>query len=351
MDRVSAYILAYNEAEKIAAAVASVLWADEVVVADSGSTDGTAAIAQSLGARVVQIPFTGFGDLRNRAVAQCRSEWIFSLDADERCTDAVRDEILAILASPGEHEAYLVPRRNYMMGRWIKGSGWYPNFRQPQLFRKGAMRYGSDPVHEGYALATGKAPGILQNAIWQFPFRNLEEIINKMNRYSSLGVAKLTSDRMSMWSALGHGVWAFVKHYLLKRGYRDGWAGFVIALGNFEGTFYRYAKKYEQLQAWAPPPPGDHAVTLLYDPAGEKRVLILQRSDGRYGYEEERFTTNSDGARWIRIDRTPPSLSASAEIAEREARKSVGWLKELGPDLLVRKGCGAGLSSAHASSP
>ena len=97
MQQISAYILAFNEAEKIADAVSSVLWADEIVVADSGSTDRTAEIAQSLGARVVQIPFHGFGDLRNRAIAHCRHEWIFSLDSDERCTPEVRDEILALL--------------------------------------------------------------------------------------------------------------------------------------------------------------------------------------------------------------------------------------------------------------
>jgi glycosyltransferase involved in cell wall biosynthesis len=230
------------------------LWADEIVVADSGSTDRTAEIAQSLGARVVQLPFYGFGDLRNRAIAECRCDWIFSLDSDERCTAEVRDEILAVLSSSPAHDAYLVPRRNYMMGRWIKGSGWYPNFRQPQLFRKGAMRYDDGPVHEGYELLTQRPLGQLQSAIWQLPFRNLEELINKMNRYSSLGVRKLSGKRSSMGSALGHGIWAFVKHYLFKHGYRDGWAGFVIALGNFEGTFYRYAKRYEEMKAWPPPP-------------------------------------------------------------------------------------------------
>ncbi len=255
MQKISAYILAFNEAEKIADAVSSVLWADEIVVADSGSTDGTAVIAQSLGARVVQIPFRGFGELRNRAIAECRYEWIFSLDSDERCTPEVRDEILSILSSSEPaHDAYLVPRRNYMMGRWIKGSGWYPNFRQPQLFRAGTMRYGDDPVHEGYELLTQRPLGRLQSAIWQFPFRNFEEVINKMNRYSSLGVPKLSAKRVSMGNALGHGIWAFIKHYLFKQGYRDGWAGFVIALGNFEGTFYRYAKRHEQMQAWSPPP-------------------------------------------------------------------------------------------------
>jgi glycosyltransferase involved in cell wall biosynthesis len=253
MHRISAYILAFNEAEKIADAVSSVLWADEILVADSGSTDRTAEIARGLGARIVQIPFHGFGDLRNRAIAECRHEWIFSLDSDERCTPEVRDEILSILSSMPPHDAYLVPRRNYMMGRWIKGSGWYPNFRQPQLFRKGAMRYDNDPVHEGYELLTQRPLGRLQGAIWQIPFRNLEEIINKMNRYSSLGVQKLSGKRVSMAGAVGHGIWAFIKHYVLKHGYRDGWAGFVIALGNFEGTFYRYAKHYEAMQAWAPP--------------------------------------------------------------------------------------------------
>ena len=254
MSKISAYILTYNEAEKIEAAVASVLWADEVVVIDSFSIDRTAEIATKLGTRVVEVPFNGFGDLRNRAVDACKHDWIFSLDADERCTEAVRDEILALLAGSPAHDVYLLPRRSYMMGRWIRGSGWYPNFRQPQLFRKGCMRYTLEPVHEGFENLSGKPLGTLSNAIWQFPFRNLEEVIKKMNRYSSLGAPKLANKRVSMASALGHGVWSFLKHYIFKLGFIDGWAGFVIAFGNFEGTFYRYAKRYEELQGWQPPP-------------------------------------------------------------------------------------------------
>ena len=153
----------------------------------------------------------------------------------------------------GAHDVYLVPRKSYMMGRWIRGSGWYPNFRQPQLFRSGAMRYTLEPVHEGYENLSGKPLGRLTNAIWQFPFRNIEEVIKKMNRYSSLGVPKLAGKRVSMASALGHGLWSFIKHYIFKLGFRDGWAGFVIAFGNFEGTFYRYAKRYEETQNWQPP--------------------------------------------------------------------------------------------------
>jgi glycosyltransferase involved in cell wall biosynthesis len=254
MPRITAYIIAYNEAAKIEAAVSSVLWADEVLVADSNSTDNTVALAEALGARVVQVPFHGFGDLRNRTIEHCTGEWIFSLDSDERCTPAARDEMLCTISGDPAHDAYLMPRRSYMMGRWIMGSGWYPNYRQPQLFRKGAMRYTPDPVHEGYELLTDKPLGKLKNEIHQFPFRNLDEVIRKMNRYSSLGAEKLKRKRVKMWSAFGHGLWAFIKHYIFKAGFKDGWAGFVIAFGNFEGTFYRYAKRYEELQGWQPPP-------------------------------------------------------------------------------------------------
>jgi len=254
MQNISAYILTFNEAAKIEAAVGSVLWADEVVVVDSASTDRTAEIATALGARVVDVPFNGFGDLRNRAIEACQHDWVFSLDADERCTEAVRDEILALLAGTPPCDVYRVPRRSYMMGRWIRGSGWYPNFRQPQLFRKGSLSYTHEPVHEGFENLSGKPLGTLTNAIWQFPFRNLEEVIKKMNRYSSLGTPKLAGKRVSMASALGHGIWSFLKHYIFKLGFIDGWAGFVIAFGNFEGTFYRYAKRYEETQRWQPPP-------------------------------------------------------------------------------------------------
>ncbi len=253
MTKLSAYIIAYNEAGKIADAVNSVLWADEIIVADSASTDGTAQIAQDLGARVIQIPFQGFGHLRNRVIEACTYEWIFSLDADERCTPELRDEILSLLGGTPAHDAYLVPRRNYFMGRWIKYSGWYPNYRQPQLFRKGAMQYMELPVHEGYELLSAKPVGTLHQAVWQIPFQNFEEVVKKANRYSTLGASKLAQQRVSMGTALAHGIWSFLKHYVAKRGFLDGWAGFVIALGNFEGTFYRYAKRFEQQERWSFP--------------------------------------------------------------------------------------------------
>jgi len=135
-NKISVYIIAYNEAEKIRSAINSVLWADEIILADSYSQDETAAIAKEMGAGVVQIKFAGFGDLRNKAMAACSHDWIFSLDADERCTAEARDEILRTIELPETADAYYIPRRNFFMGRWIKHSGFYPDYRQPQLFKK-----------------------------------------------------------------------------------------------------------------------------------------------------------------------------------------------------------------------
>ncbi len=245
MPLVSVYIIAFNEAEKVRATIESASWADEIIVVDSHSTDGTQDIATALGARVVQVEFKGFGDLRNHAIAACSHEWIFSLDADERCTPEAAAEIRAVMNNPDALDAYWMPRRNFFMGKWIKHSGWYPNYRQPQLFRKGKMRYDQKPVHEGYELNSDKPVGQLIQPIWQFPFKNMAEVMHKSNRYSSLGAEKIKHKQISMWSALLHAKWAFWKHYLFKLGFLDGWAGFVIALGNFEGTFYRYAKAIE----------------------------------------------------------------------------------------------------------
>jgi glycosyltransferase involved in cell wall biosynthesis len=256
MNKVSVYIIAYNEADKIVAAINSVLWADEIVVADSSSQDNTAALAEGLGARVVQIPFQGFGDLRNQAMAACSHDWIFSLDSDERCTPEARDEILACLHEP-QADAYYVPRRNYFMGRWIRYSGFYPDYRQPQLFRKGTLVFkGDDPVHEEFTILSTKPVAYLRHPIWQFPYKNLEEVVHKANKYSSLGATKLAKRGRvgTMATALLHGLWSFCHMYFLKKGILDGWPGFVIAFGNFEGTFYKYAKLHELQAGWTPPP-------------------------------------------------------------------------------------------------
>ncbi|MGD9733361.1 MAG: glycosyltransferase family 2 protein [Desulfamplus sp.] len=273
MDKISVYIIAYNQADKIEAALKSVQWADEIVVADSFSTDATAQISEQYNAKVVQIPFNGFGDLRNKAIEACSHKWIFSLDTDERCTPEAEDEILSIInlhnsksctnknstqgsknknsacSSDSLYELYYVPRKNFFMGRWIRHSGYYPDYRQPQLFKKGTLVFKPDPVHESYEIISKKGAGYLKSPIHQIPYKDLEEMIAKKNRYSTLGSDKLLaqqnpskSGKSSMTDALMHGIWSFIRTYIIKLGFLDGWAGFVIALGNFEETFYKYAK-------------------------------------------------------------------------------------------------------------
>ncbi len=252
--KISAYIIAYNEVDKIRDCINSVLWADEIIVVDSHSTDGTSEIAESLGAKVVHIEFNGYGNLRNQAISHCKGEWIFSLDSDERCTKEVRDEIFHLINNE-QLDIYLVPRKNFFMGKWIRFSGWYPNFRQPQLFKNGKMVYTMEPVHEGFINKSNKEIGNLKNHIWQYPFKDTEELINKANRYSSLGVLKLNEKGKTggFFKAFLHGSWSFFKHYILKLGFLDGGPGFVIAFGNFEGTFYRYIKLIESQNKWKAP--------------------------------------------------------------------------------------------------
>ena len=254
MPKISVYIIAFNEVEKIKQCINSVLWADEIILADSNSTDGTSELAESMGAKVIHIEFKGYGNLRNEALRHCSYDWILSIDADERCTEKVHNEIKKIVVEP-EHDIYHIPRRNFFMGKWIKFSGWYPNYRQPQFFRREKMAYDDKPVHEGFINLSSKPIGHLKNSIWQIPFKNTEEIIHKANKYSTLGVAKLEARNIksSVFKAFTHGSWAFIKHYIFKLGILDGGAGFVIAFGNFEGTFYRYIKLYEKQSAWKQP--------------------------------------------------------------------------------------------------
>ncbi|MDQ6973218.1 MAG: glycosyltransferase family 2 protein [Mariprofundaceae bacterium] len=242
MSKVSVYIPVLNEEDKIEQALKSVAWADEIVVVDTGCTDGTIEIALRYSCRIEKLPFQGFGKLRNQAVQLCSHDWIVSIDADERCTPELHKEIAATLADAQAKDAYYIPRRNYFMGRRIRHCGWYPDYCQPKLFRRDALIYRNDMVHEGFDIH-GRV-GYLKSDVLHFSFRDLDQVIAKMNRYSTLGMQKLENQgkQASMMDALLRGSWAFLRIYLLKLGFLDGWPGFVIAVGNFEGTFYRYAK-------------------------------------------------------------------------------------------------------------
>jgi glycosyltransferase involved in cell wall biosynthesis len=245
--KISVYILAYNEEAKIADCVSSVTWADEVVVIDSHSTDRTVEIAQDLGAKITQVDFDGFGKIRMAGIEHTQYDWILSIDADERCTPEAKKEIIEVVDSKNSMDAYFIPRRNEFMGKKIRFCGWYPNYRQPQLFRRGKLTYeAKDLVHEDFEVHG--SVGYLKNNINQIPFLDISEIFQKMDRYSELGAEKLHSKGKKAPPSLMivlRSIWTFLRIYFLRAGVLDGWAGFIIAFCNMEGTFYRYSKLKE----------------------------------------------------------------------------------------------------------
>ena len=165
-------VIAYNDEPNMRACLESITWADEIIVVDSHSTDATERISREFTDKVYQHDFHGFGRLRNEALTHATHDWVFSLDTDERATPELREEIRLVLAAGPEAEAYFVPRKNYFLGRWIKHCGWFPDYRQPQLFRKSRLRYREELVHESFDL-DGRI-GYLTAAALQYPFRDID---------------------------------------------------------------------------------------------------------------------------------------------------------------------------------
>lgn len=219
----------------------SVAFADEVIVLDSGSSDETVAISRSMGAMVSVDPdWQGFGVQKNRALALTSSEWVLSLDADERVTPELQIEIVETLRAP-MFDAYSFPRLSAYCGQYMRHSGWYPD-RVVRLFRRNTARFSDDLVHEK-VLVSGPV-GQLKSSLLHESFANLESVLDKTNRYSSAGAQVLLNKgkRSSIGKALGHGAWAFFRTYFLRMGFMDGRMGLVLAISNAEGTYYRYLK-------------------------------------------------------------------------------------------------------------
>jgi glycosyltransferase involved in cell wall biosynthesis len=246
MSKLSVYVIAYNDEPNMRACLESVAdWADELIVVDSHSTDRTAAIAKEFTDKVYQVEFGGFGALRNEAVAHCSHEWIFSLDTDERMTPALQKEILGVLARAAPADAYFVPRKNFFLGRWIKHCGWYPDYRQPQLFRKRRLRYRQELVHESFE-CDGPI-GYLSQPALQYPFRDIDHYIAKQDRYSDLMAQRMVEEgwRFHSHQLLTHPVGAFLKMYGLRRGFLDGMPGLILCGLYGYYTFMKYAKFWE----------------------------------------------------------------------------------------------------------
>ena len=237
----SVAVIVRDEERDIRACLESVAWADEIVVLDSGSTDATVEIARSLGARVEVTDWPGFGAQKNRAIERCSGDWILSLDADERVAPPLHAAIERAIADPGEHAAFRMPRLSTYCGRQMRHGGWWPDY-VTRLFRRGRARFSNDIVHE--RLVADGPTGTLAQPLLHDTYADLEEVIDKLNRYSSAGARRLSDAgiRGSLTRAIGHGLWAFVRTYLVRAGFLDGREGLMLAISNAEETYYRYLK-------------------------------------------------------------------------------------------------------------
>lgn len=237
----SVIIITKNEAEDIRGCLESVAWADEIIVVDTDSTDGTAAICRELGAQVHVHDWPGFGAQKNRALDYATYDWVLSLDADERVTPELRREMEIVMRESAAIAAYDIPRSSSYCGRFMRHSGWYPDY-VTRLFRRGLARFSDDLVHERL-LVEGKV-GKLHGELLHYAFRDLEEVLRKVDQYSTAGAQKKyqKGGKATLTGAVLRGVWSFVRTYFLRGGILDGREGFMLAVSNAEGTYYRCVK-------------------------------------------------------------------------------------------------------------
>ncbi len=242
MASVSAILITKNEIQNLPACLEGLSWCIEIIVVDSGSTDGSVTLARRLGARVESRPdWAGFGPQKNRALNLAQGDWVFSIDADERVTPALAEEIQSAVQCADAPDAFSLPRLSSYCGQFMRHGGWYPD-RVVRLFRRGKARFSDDIVHESVQVQ-GRV-GQLHNDLIHISYRSLEDVLEKMNRYSSAGAEKLATRgrRASLATALGKSFWAFIRTYVIRRGFLDGRLGFVLACGIAHETWYRYLK-------------------------------------------------------------------------------------------------------------
>jgi glycosyltransferase involved in cell wall biosynthesis len=251
----SVIVITKNEASRIGDCLASVQFADEIIVLDGCSTDATADIARAHGAQVHQAAdWPGFGPQKNRVLALATQPWVLSIDADERVTPELQAEIVQTLARPS-YDGYQIARLSEFCGKKIRHSGWWPDY-VVRLFRRELGTFDNVPVHE-QVLVQGRV-GKLKTWFLHFPFDDLEALVTKINRYSSdaAQMMALKGRRVGVFGLITHSVWTFIRIYLLRRGFLDGRHGFVLAVTAASGSFLRYSKLMFLNEANQRPQPG-----------------------------------------------------------------------------------------------
>jgi glycosyltransferase involved in cell wall biosynthesis len=237
--RLSVIIIALNQEANIGDCLASVRFADELVVVDTGSTDRTVELARAGGARVVATAWRGFAGTKNFALDQARGDWVFSLDTDERVAASLKCEIEAVVQADGPLNGYRVPRKNYFAGRWIRHLGWYPDYTL-RLWRRGQGRFRDREVHEEVEVA-GKV-GRLKTPLDHYSYRNLEEYAARQERYARLAAREMFKQgrRPRPGERWWRPFFTFLRLYFLKKGFLEGALGLALARHGSRYNFLKY---------------------------------------------------------------------------------------------------------------
>lgn len=245
---VSVLILTKNEEGRLPDCLESVRFADEILVIDDESTDRTVEVAQRYGARVLHRKMDLEGRHRNWAAAQARNEWILSVDADERVTPELAEELRRLFRDGPQHGTYAIPRRNFIGARWVRHGGWYPS-AQLKLFKRSVFRWEEASVHPR-ALSDASC-GQLRHDLLHYSYRDLSDFVEKMNRQTTLEARKWVQDgrTVTLGKALRRAADRFFRSFISKRGYRDGVLGFVVAWFASAYQLLSYAKYVEAKQS------------------------------------------------------------------------------------------------------
>ncbi len=235
----SVILITRDEAQRIERCLRSVDFADEIVLVDSGSTDQTVALARAAGARVtVRADWPGFGVQKNRALALATGDWVLSIDADEVVTPELRDSILATIRAPAGADVFQVRRRSCFAGRPLRFGDWHGD-RVLRLFRRGAVRFTDDVIHERLD-HDGPAP-ILDAVLMHYTIDSLADALEKGRRYAAAGAPRVAArGRGGLLSAASHAAWTFLRGYVFRLGFLDGRYGLLLAWCNACGTWQRY---------------------------------------------------------------------------------------------------------------
>ena len=244
MPKLSVTIITKNEANDIGDALASVSFADEIVVVDSFSTDDTVAIAKRYTDRVIVRDWPGYIDQKNYAASIARHDWILSLDADERATPALAAEIAAMMRGTPREMAYRIPRVTFHLGRWIRTTDWYPDY-QLRLYDRRAAQWTGRYVHE--AVTVRGEIGRLRGELQHYAYRDISDHLETIDRYTTYAARQMYEEgrRSGLLQIVGHPPLAFLRNYIARGGIRDGAPGLIVSALNSYYVFLKFAKLWE----------------------------------------------------------------------------------------------------------